>query len=89
MGALRQKVTWFPLHPLGYAVANSWGMQQLWMPIMIGSLCKIISLRLGGLSFYRKAVPFFLGLILGEMIVGSAWTLIGIAMGVRIYDFRP
>lgn len=89
LGSLRQRFAWFPFHPLAYAVANSWGMTQLWMPIFIGSVCKIVILRFGGLSLYRRAVPFFLGLILGEMIVGGLWTLYGIQAGVRAYDFWP
>ncbi len=89
LGGLRQRFVWFPFHPLAYAVANSWGMTQLWMPICIGSVIKIVSMRYGGLGFYRRAVPFFLGLILGEMIVGCLWTLYGIAFDIRAYDFWP
>ncbi len=89
MAAIRQRVAWFPLHPLGYAVANSWGMAQIWVPVLIGSLLKGALTRYGGLRLYRRAVPVFLGLILGEMLVGCAWTLYGIAMGIRAYDFWP
>jgi hypothetical protein len=89
MAALRQRLAWFPLHPLGYAVANSWGMTQIWVPVLIGSVLKGVMMRYGGLGLYRRAVPVFLGLILGEMGVGCAWTLYGIAMGIRAYDFWP
>lgn len=89
LDGLRRKLTWFPLHPLAYAVANSWGMTQLWLPILIGCVLKAIITRYGGLRLYRQAVPFFLGLILGEMIVGCLWTLYGITFGIRAYDFWP
>ncbi|MBM3494873.1 MAG: hypothetical protein FJX72_11240 [Armatimonadetes bacterium] len=89
MAALRQRCGWFPLHPLGYAVANSWGMAQIWLPVVIGSVLKGLTMRYGGLGAYRRAVPVFLGLILGEMLVGCAWTLYGIAMGIRAYDYWP
>ncbi|MDO8589177.1 MAG: hypothetical protein Q7T82_19295 [Armatimonadota bacterium] len=89
LGSLRRALPWFPLHPLAYAAASSWGVAQLWLPLMIGSICKFITLRYSGLSGYRKILPLFLGLILGEIVVGSLWTLIGIAMGVPTYDFWP
>ncbi len=89
MAAMRQRIAWFPLHPLGYAVANSWGMAQIWVPVLIGCLLKGALARYGGLRLYRRVVPVFLGLILGEMLVGCAWTLYGIVMGIRAYDFWP
>ncbi|HXG23150.1 MAG TPA: DUF6785 family protein, partial [Chthonomonadales bacterium] len=89
LDGLRRKLAWFPLHPLAYAVANSWGMTQLWLPILIGYVLKAIITHYGGLLLYRQAVPFFLGLILGEMIVGCLWTLYGITFGIRAYDFWP
>ncbi|MCC6729771.1 MAG: hypothetical protein IT208_10580 [Chthonomonadales bacterium] len=89
LGALRQRLAWFPFHPLGYAVANSWGMTQIWLPVLIGSVLKILSMKYGGLALYRRAVPFFFGLILGEMIVGCLWTLYGVALGIRAYEFWP
>jgi hypothetical protein len=79
----------FPLHPLGFAVASSWGVWHLWMPIFIGSLCKAVVLKTGGLKLYRNATMFFFGLMLGEFVVGCGWTLFAIAFGVRAYDFWP
>ena len=37
----------------------------------------------------RKALPFFFGLILGEITVGAMWTIIGIVLGIPTYDFWP
>lgn len=89
LGWARLRLLGFPLHPLAYAIAPSWGMSQLWMPLLIGSLSKLVILKFGGLRGYRKALPFFLGLILGEIVIGSLWTLIGIAFGIPTYDFWP
>ena len=85
----RSRVVGFPLHPLGYAVANSWGMFNLWLPIMIGSLCKATILRAAGLKMYRRATMFFFGLMLGEFVVGCSWTIFGMLLGYRTYDFWP
>lgn len=89
LAIIRSRVIGFPLHPLGYAVANSWGMFNLWLPILIGSLCKAAVLKAGGLKSYRKATMFFFGLMLGEFIVGCTWTILGMVLGIRTYDFWP
>jgi len=48
---------------------------------------KVIILRVGGIGLYRKAVPIFLGLILGEYIVGGAWVIIRLLTGLPVYSF--
>lgn len=86
---LRIRFLAFPFHPLAYALAPSWGVAQLWMPLLIGSTAKFLSLRFGGLQNYRRVLPFFYGLMLGEIVIGSLWTIIGIALGIPTYDFWP
>jgi hypothetical protein len=89
LGAMRQRLGWFPFHPLAYAMANGWGIHQVFLPVFIGWLCKVAITRYGGLRLYRQAVPLFLGLVLGEMVVGCGWSLYGIALGIRTYEFWP
>lgn len=89
LGWLRLRFLSFPLHPLAYAIAPSWGVAQLWMPLLIGSTAKFFILKFGGLRVYRRALPFFFGLILGEVTVGSLWTIVGIVLGIPTYDFWP
>lgn len=89
LGWARLRFLSFPFHPLAYAIAPSWGMAQLWLPIFIGSMAKVVILKFGGLKSYRTALPFFLGLILGEITIGSLWTLLGIIGGFSTYDFWP
>lgn len=89
MGWMRLRYLWFPLHPLAYAIGHSWGVVQLWTPLFIGGTIKYMLLRFGGLPTYRRALPFFFGLILGEITVGGLWTIIGIASGIQTYDFWP
>jgi hypothetical protein len=71
----RARFLWFPLHPLGYAMANSWGMANLWCCLFVAWLLKWSILRHGGLKSYRRAVPFFLGLALGDFIIGHVWSI--------------
>ncbi len=87
--ALRTSIPWFPFHPVGFAVSNSWSMGMLWMPLTIAWITKLLILRYGGLRLYRHTLPFFLGIILGECVIGSLWTIWGISMHVPSYSFWP
>lgn len=89
LNAMRMRFFWFPFHPVGFAVSSSWSMHQLWMCMFIAWLIKLVLLRYGGLRLYRQAVPLFLGLILGECVMGSLWTIIGIALHTQTYAFWP
>ena len=85
---MRARFVWWPLHPMGYAVAGSYGMSFVWSCMLVSWVLKWLILRHGGIKQYRKAVPLFLGLILGEFSVASIWTIVGIAMNLpRIYNF--
>ena len=74
-----------PLHPAGYALAISFAMDYFWFAFFISWLIKFVLLRSGGLGTHRKAMPFFLGLILGDYVTGSIWAIIGPLTGVRMY----
>ena len=87
LGFLRLNLNYFPFHPIGYAISGSWSMNLVWVPILISWLIKVMMLKYGGLRLYKQAVPFFLGLILGEMIIGCAWTLLGLALGIPYFSF--
>jgi hypothetical protein len=84
---MRGNFLWWPFHPVGLAVSSSWAMGYMWFPILIAWLLKRVILRGGGLQGYRTAVPFFLGLVLGEFVVGSIWNILGIVFQFEIYKF--
>ena len=84
---MRVRFTWWPFHPLGYAVTASWEINLVWLPLFIAWLLKVVILRYGGRIGFQRSVPFFLGLILGQFVVGSLWNIYGIAMGVPTYQF--
>lgn len=87
MGALawlRTRFTWFPLHPLGYCIGP--GLIWLWCPFLIAWALKLVILQYGGLRLYRRALPFFLGLVLGDYVAGALWSLIGVIWNVPTYQ---
>jgi hypothetical protein len=76
---------WWPFHPIGYALANSYALEYFWSAIFIGWLLKSMVVRYGGSRMYRQALPFFLGLILGDYVIAAVWSLWGWAMGISTY----
>jgi len=87
LGFLRTKFTWWVWHPVGYATATSWSMGKLWACIFLGWLAKSLITRYGGAVAYRKALPFFVGLVLGEFTVGSLWCIYGSIANTAVYHF--
>ncbi len=86
---LRNHFIWWPFHPAGFAVSNSWGAHVTWFPILIGWGIKTIILSFGGMKAHSKAIPFFLGLMLGEFVVGTFWSLLGAITNNPHYSFFP
>ena len=82
--AMRMRFFWFPLHPAGFAITTSWGMNKVWSCLFISWLAKSAILKFGGIKVHRAAVPFFLGLILGEFTFGSIWNIVGIVFEIPI-----
>lgn len=73
---------WWPFHPIGYVMGVSWPMLQFWFPILIAWVIKVFVLRFGGIKIYRKLLPGFLGLVLGEFVSIGIWSLVDFFTGV-------
>jgi hypothetical protein len=83
---VRRLFLWSPFHPVGYVLATSFpAIDYIWSSMFLSWLIKWLLLSHGGLAWYRKSVPFFLGLILGEYIIGSIWSLIGVIGNMQVY----
>ena len=82
---MRTRFLWWKLHPAGFAISNSRDINYLWFSILISLLAKWMLVRLGGVRTYQQARPFFLGLILGDYVVGSIWTIVGTLVHQRIF----
>jgi len=89
MVLMRARFLWWPFHPLGYVMATNLEMSDLWAVILISFVLKWLILRYGGFRAYRKALPFFLGLILGDYAMGSLWNILSITLDTTIYQFYP
>lgn len=85
---LRLRFIWWNLHPLGYPLAGYYHFEKLWFPFFVSWTAKRIILKYGGIRLYRKAFPLFLGLVLGEFVVGSFWGIWGLLTSKPTYAFK-
>ncbi|MCC7493237.1 MAG: hypothetical protein IT204_12845 [Fimbriimonadaceae bacterium] len=84
---LHTRVLGWPLHPAGYVLAISGALDWMWCPILVSWTAKSLLLRSGGLPRYRRALPIFLGLILGDF--SSAGVLAAIAWWTGQPQYKP
>ena len=85
---MRRRFLFWPLHPASYAIASSpHTFGWLWFSIFVSWAIKSLILRFGGIRSYRKALPLFLGLILGEYTVGGVWVIIRLLFNIEVYSF--
>jgi hypothetical protein len=87
---MRTRLFWWPFHAVGYAVSGAadWCMNWIWASLLVSSIIKWLLLRHGGVKAYRKAVPLFIGMVLGEFVVGSVFSIGGLIFGTRVYAFK-
>jgi hypothetical protein len=65
---LRYAFPWWPLHPIGLAICFSFHIGQSFLSFLIAWIAKSLTLRLGGITLYRRAVPLFVGIVVGAFI---------------------
>ena len=64
-------------------------MLNLWSCLFVAWTAKAIVLHQGGLKAYRRTVPLFLGLALGDYLCGSLWSIGSIVANTTLYQFWP
>jgi Family of unknown function (DUF6785)/Domain of unknown function (DUF6784) len=69
---------WWPLHPIGYLTCYSSAMRILWFSFFIGWLCNALCMRYGGVVLFKKVRYLFIGLIIGDFLMGGVWALVGL-----------
>lgn len=84
---LRQRYVWWPFHPVGYAASSIWFIGLLWVPMFVAWMVKGLVIRYGGHKLYMRLAPLFVGLVLGEFLVGGLWGLVGAIGRFSTYRF--
>ena len=85
MASLRTRFLSFPFVPAAYALNASFANDFFWCDMFVAWLLKVLIVRYGGISLYRQAMPFFLGLILGDFVTGAAWSIVQTCLHLDLY----
>lgn len=90
LSIMRMRFVWWPFHPVGFATAfTERTIHWIWAPMLVGWGAKTLALKHGGVKTYRKLLPFFLGLILGDFFMGGFWGVIGLSSNAPGYLIFP
>ena len=74
---LQQRVSWWPIHPLGLAMGGTtFTFGVMWFNVFVAWLIKAVVLKYGGGRLYRQTRFFFIGMILGAFVVAGTWLFI-------------
>ncbi|MBT4140218.1 MAG: hypothetical protein HOE48_20045 [Candidatus Latescibacteria bacterium] len=65
---LRHRFVWWPLHPVGLAVSGTHLLRHISFTIFLTWLLKLVVMKIGGPSVYRKSQPLFIGLLVGYVL---------------------
>jgi len=79
--SLKLQQPMFPLHPLAFPLAFSWSIDALLPAITITWVIKAMLLRYGGLRAHQRALPLFLGLIVGD----ACMSLVGVVVSHAVF----
>jgi len=74
------RFTWWPIHPIGYTLVPFYSTRTAIVSVFLTWLAKVIILRVGGISLYRRGVPLMIGCVVGytfalfvSMVVDLIW----------------
>ena len=84
---LRMRLSAFPLHPVGYVMANTITMNAFFLTFLVAWTAKVLVQRFGGSKGYRRSLAFFVGVTLGDIVTQAGWAVVGKLLDVPIYQF--
>ncbi|RKU13277.1 hypothetical protein C6501_09440 [Candidatus Poribacteria bacterium] len=86
---MQRQFMWWQLHPIGYVMGAVYSSYFLWSCIFIGWFLKFLVLKSGGIGYYRRFRPLFMGLIVGEFGIVGLWMILGMFTGVNYQNALP
>ncbi|MDE0636811.1 MAG: hypothetical protein OXI43_13320 [Candidatus Poribacteria bacterium] len=86
---MQRQFMWWQLHPIGYVMGAVYSSYFLWSCIFIGWFLKFLVLKSGGIGYYRRFRPLFMGLIVGEFGIVGLWMILGMFTSVNYQNALP
>ncbi|NOZ20803.1 MAG: hypothetical protein GXP25_06910 [Planctomycetes bacterium] len=66
--AVQYRIPWWPVHPLGFAVAGTHPVRMATFSIFLTWVIKFCIVKLGGGHLYERSKPFFVGAMVGYIL---------------------
>ena len=73
---MRHRLLWWPIHYIGLPISGTYMARNIWFSVFLAWLLKSVILKYGGPKWYRALRPFFLGLVLGQIVCAGMWLII-------------
>jgi hypothetical protein len=74
------RFTWWPIHPIGYTLVPFHSTRTAILSVFLTWVAKVVILRVGGISLYRRGIPLVIGCVVGytfalmvSMVVDLIW----------------
>ena len=80
---LHYRLPWWPLLPVGMTIASTWPTRMIVFSLFLAWLAKFCIVKAGGLAWYERFKPLFLGLVVGY------FTGLAISLAVDLAFFGP
>jgi hypothetical protein len=91
MTLLRGRLTWWRLHPIGFAMSSMINTIHLAIPIFIAWVIKSVLLSVGGVQLVRRTTPLFVGMIVGYVLGVAVCSFVDMiwypGQGHRVHDW--
>ncbi|MCC6442440.1 MAG: hypothetical protein IT210_03170, partial [Armatimonadetes bacterium] len=86
LDAIRLRFPTFPLHPVGYALSMNFGVDYFWFGLLIVLGVKVVVQRYYGLKGYDRLHHAALGVILGEFVAETVWSVYTMSTHIATYS---
>ena len=80
----RARLSWWPVHPIGFPIGANSMTDWIWFSVFLAWAVKVCVLRFGGGSGYRRSLPFFLGILTGEVTSMGVWLVVDYFTGTIV-----
>jgi hypothetical protein len=71
------RFVWWPLHPMGYLMTYNSATHVLWFSFFLGWLFNWLVFHYGGVRAYVALRWFFIGLVVGDVVMAILWIIVG------------
>jgi hypothetical protein len=85
LAMMRARFVWWPFHPMGYALGVGGTCDRWWFALLIATVLKGAITHYGGVRGYHQALPFFMGLVLGQYVVSCIWSILAVILNEPMY----